>query len=154
MYRKYDDSRRLVEWCQEKRRRRLQQAYTEFQDSRLQSFCSSWEQAASLNEAQKKLVVNATSLHELANSLATLQSNKRGMVLTPASSVGATRTSATGAADTDEVSRVTGSSPVENDELAPDLTTAVPPSGNKSDPFYELISYVFQEICTTHVFLH
>lgn len=34
---------------------------------------------------------------------------------------------------------------MENDELTPDLTIAVPPSGNKSSPFYELITYVFRK---------
>lgn len=82
----------------EKRRRRLQQAYAEFQDSRLQSFWASRQQAASLKETQKKLELNAAivrketaimaqqaSLHESANSLAALQSNRKEMALTPAS---------------------------------------------------------------------
>lgn len=150
----------------EKRRRRLQQAYAEFQDSRLQYFWASRQQAASLKETQKKLELNAAidrketaimaqqaSLHESANSLAALQSNRKEMALTPASSAGATTTSATGAADTDvgrgsaedDAYATEGASSVENDELTPDLTIAVPPSGNKSSPFYELITYVFRK---------
>ncbi|KAG0290478.1 hypothetical protein BGZ96_006066 [Linnemannia gamsii] len=88
------------------------------------------------------------SLHESANSLAALQSNRKVMALTPASSAGATTTSATGAADSDvgRGSAEDDAYATEDDELTPDLTIAVSPSGNKSSPFYELITYVFQKV--------
>ncbi|KAG0282634.1 hypothetical protein BGZ97_008905, partial [Linnemannia gamsii] len=73
------------------------------------------------------------------------------MVLTPASSAGATSTTITRAAETEdrgsaEEDGYEGTSSEEDDELTPDLTIAAPPSGNKSSPFYGLITYVFQRM--------
>ncbi|KAF9919493.1 hypothetical protein FBU30_010960, partial [Linnemannia zychae] len=112
-----------------------------------------------LNETQKKLDINEAvvrkettiiaqqaSIDESESSLTNPQS-KKGVILTPASAAGVTTASSTVVTDTDadRGGAMDDTYATEDDELAPDLTNAMPQHGDKSSPFYELINYVFQK---------